>query len=326
MKPLFWLLIGPAVVCHLATVARVAGQGAPEIAFKHDNYRIVITAGGAPLATYVYRDVKTPRPYFAHLHAPGGVQVTRNHPPIAGKDAVDHAEMHPGLWLAFGDLSSADNWRLKAPVLGDGLLEKLQGGAGKGGFVITNRYQANDGKKGVCHEVCRYTFFAKPAGYLILWDSKLYNNESDFTFGDQEEMGLGVRLATPLTVKAGGQILTSEGHKNEKQVRGKSSPWCDYSGTVAGKRVGVTLMQHPRNFRPAWYHARDYGLLVANPFGRKALTGGETSLVTVKRGETFRLRFGVFLHSRADDAKLDVGAPFQDYLNAAANEAGSKDR
>ena len=61
-----------------------------------------------------------------------------------------------------------------------------------------------------------------------------------------------------------------------------------------------TLMDHPENFRPSWLHVRDYGLLVANPFGRKAFTGGEASRVEVAAKEPFRLRFGVLVHASAE--------------------------
>jgi hypothetical protein len=220
-------------------------QPPPDITLKAGEGKLIITAGGAPVATYVYRDAKIPRPYFAHVHAPGGVQVTRNHPPVAGKDATDHAEFHPGLWLAFGDLSGADNWRIKAAVKHDKFVQEPKGNS----FAARNLYFANDAKKLICTETCRFTILVRPAGYLLLWDSEFRSDDGDFSFGDQEEMGLGIRVATSLTVKAGGQIVTSDGHKNEKQVRGKSSEWCDYSGAIAGKRVGITLMQHPKNSR-----------------------------------------------------------------------------
>ena len=61
--------------------------------------------------------------------------------------------------------------------------------------------------------------------------------------------------------------------------------------------AGITLMASPKNFRQSWWHNRDYGLMVANPFGRAALTQGERSTVTVKRGEDFRLVFGAALHN-----------------------------
>lgn len=281
---------------------------AQAITFKHGDGKLLITAGEAPIASYVYQDAKLPRPYFAHVHAPGKLQVTRNHLPIASKDATDHADMHPGIWLAFGDLSGADSWRLKARVRHDKFID----GPKDGRFTVRNLYLATDGKTVICSETCRITIPAEANAYLLTWDSE-FRGDADFSFGDQEEMGLGIRVATPMTVKAGGTILTSDGHKNEKQVRGKTSAWCDYAGTIDGKRVGITLMQHPKNFRPAWYHARDYGLLVANPFGCKALTGGETSRITVKAGETLRLRYGILLHA-GDTSSPDA---YKRYLDLA---------
>jgi hypothetical protein len=110
-------------------------------------------------------------------------------------------------------------------------------------------------------------------------------------------MGLGVRVATPISVKGGGTITSSDGLKNERQVWGKPADWCDYRGKVDGRVAGVLLMPDPGNFRRSWFHARDYGLLVANPFGKNAFTRGEKSRVVVKKGETFRLRFGVLVYS-----------------------------
>jgi hypothetical protein len=307
----------------LFTAACHAGE-APTIAFTAQPGKLQITVGGQPLATYVYQDEQIPRPYFAQVCAPGGIQVTRNHPPVAGTDATDHATMHPGIWLAFGDLSGADNWRNRARVRQDTFVEEPKGGRGSGSFAVRNHYLSADGKQLLCQETCRYTIRVRPAGYLILWDSEFRPEGPEVVFGDQEEMGLGVRVATPLTVPHGGQITTNTGAKNEKQVRGQTADWCDYSGTREGFRIGVTLLPHPQNFRPSWYHARDYGLVVANPFGRQALTGGERSRVVVKPGETFRLRFGVLLHRSKRDQGTDLNAGYQDYLRQMAE--ASKNR
>lgn len=288
-----------------------------QVAFKPGDGKLDILFANSSIATYVYRDAKTPRPYFMHLKA-NSVQVTRNHPPVAGKDATDHGELHPGLWLAFGDLAGADSWRLKASVKHGGFTDEPSAKDGKGTFAVKNLYMANDGKTVLCQESCRYTVVARPNGFLLLWDSEFQSQAGEFSFGDQEEMGLGVRLATPLTVKAGGKILSSEGHKNEKEVRGKSTLWCDYSGTIDGKQAGVTLMQHKSNQRMAWYHARDYGLLVLNPFGRKALTGGETLRVTIPKGASFRMRYGVLIHVSAQSG-VDLEAEYQHFLKTAGN-------
>src|SRR5688572_9439484 len=63
--------------------------------------RLVIARGGRPLAHFVFNDQQIRRPYFAHVKTLSGVQVTRAHPPVEGADPVDHAAMHPGIWLAF---------------------------------------------------------------------------------------------------------------------------------------------------------------------------------------------------------------------------------
>ena len=61
-------------------------------------------------------------------------------------------------------------------------------------------------------------------------------------------------------------------------------------------------------------HARDYGLILANPFGRKAFLGGEPSKVVVAPGEELRLRYGVFVHGTAQDAVPDLKSVYEDYL------------
>ena len=139
-------------------------------------------------------------------------------------------------------------------------------------------------------------------------------------------MGIGFRIATPMRVEkesagrmpaGNGTILDSEGRRNGDEVWGNSADWCDYSGTLEGKHLGITLFCHPQNFRPSWFHARDYGLLEANPFGRDAFGKGEKSKVPVKPGEELRLRYGVFVHASPKGESPDLAAAYADYLTVA---------
>lgn len=282
------------------------------IAFEPEAGRLRITAGGQPLALYVYRDPLIRRPYFTDLRAPGGMRVTRSHPPSAD-DPGDHPTMHPGLWLAFGDLSGSDFWRNKGQVEHLGFEENPRGEAGVGTFAVANRYLSADGKTVVAREVARFTIHASQDRHLLIWRSEFQEGEIPLTFGDQEEMGLGIRLATPLAPKQGkgGRLVNAEGQLGEGQIRGKRSAWCSGQGRIDGKPVAVTIMTDPANFRPSWWHARDYGLIVANPFGRAALTGGEPSQVKPPPGKPFSLGFGVSITS----AEPDPSADFQSYLN-----------
>ncbi len=308
----------------LLAAAPASGAGnLPPLVFEQQQDHLVIRFGERPLATYVLRDDAIPRPYFAHVHAPNAVRVTRNHPPLAGRDATDHATFHPGIWLAFGDLAGHDNWRLKARVVHDGFVQPPQGKPGWGSFAVRNRYLAQAGQQTICSEICRYTIWAQPRGYLLVWDSTFSSDEADFYFGDQEEMGLGVRVATPLAVKTGGRLLNSDGLRNEAQAWGRQADWCDYSGLVDGQRVGVMIMPAPHNFRRCWFHARDYGFVAANPFGVNAFTRGPKSKVVVARGESLRLRFGLWIYAVQDDDPQHYQAAYRDFLSQLEQAAGA---
>ena len=69
---------------------------------------------------------------------------------------------------------------------------------------------------------------------------------------------------------------------------------------VNGVRAGVRVVPDPDNFRASWWHNRDYGLMVANPFGRAAMKRGERSVVAVKKGETVRLGISMVFSAGAE--------------------------
>jgi hypothetical protein len=144
-----------------------------------------------------------------------------------------------------------------------------------------------------------------PQAYLVTWQADFLADQADLVFGDQEEMGFGARVATALTEKNGGLITNSAGARTAAATWGQPATWCDYAGLIDGRLCGITLMASTSNFRPSWWHNRDYGVFVTNPFGRAAMKQGETSTVTVKRGEVFSLRFGAALHAAPADRPVD---------------------
>jgi Methane oxygenase PmoA len=304
----------------------VAAAAPPTVSFVRNDRELAINIGDQPVAIYCWKDDKITHPFFSQLHAPSGVQATRNHPPVPGEDLMDHDTLHPGVWMSFGDINGSDYWRLKARVEQVDFVDPPQGGPGVGSFAVHNRYLSQaDPAQAVCDELARYKIMVRPEGYLLLWDS-IFTGERTFAFGDQEEMGLGLRIATQIRAAdkaegkvppGNGTILDSQGRKNEKEVWGNAGDWCDYSGSIDNQHVGLTILCHPDNFRPSWFHARDRGLLEANPFGRKAFEKGETSSVVVKPGEKLRLRYGILIHSSRKDTKPDLAAAYQDYVQQA---------
>jgi len=287
------------------------------VTFEQGDGRVSILIADKNVATYVYNDPAVMRPYLCQVKTPGGIQVTRLHPPdpVANKRNDDHETMHPGLWLAFGDLNGGDYWRNKTAVRHvrfDGPF--TEGSVGR--FTVVNRYENPGGGEPVCEETCTYSIHIALQGYLITAKSS-FSSEKDFYFGDQEEMGFGMRLNTPLTVKFGsGEIRNSEGGVNEKGTWGNQAKWCSAGSAIDGRRVGIILMPDPANFRPSWFHSRDYGLVVANPFGKKSMTAPDDDAVQPDRSHTRHLGFGVFVFDLPQDQQPDYNQAYAVYLAA----------
>ena len=298
-----WLLLA-AFSCPAA-----APQVGTNFGVEQKTDRLIITCGGRLVAHYVFRDDQILRPYFAHIHTPGGIQVTRRHPPVANQDATDHDTMHPGLWLGWGNVNGHDFWRNKARIEHIEFTEPPQVRDNALTFAVRNRFVAS--AETVCEQLCRYRLEQVQAGYLLSFDFEFRALDKDFYLGSQDEAGLGVRVATALTVKSGGTIKDADGRLNEQQVRGSTARWCDYGGRFDGRDVGVTLMPHPANSRPAWYHARDYGFVTANPLERQFDEKAPPSKTWVKPGRPYRLRFGVFIH----EGEVDIEAAYKRYAN-----------
>jgi hypothetical protein len=274
--------------------------------FEFGETSLAVRVEGEHTATYVWDDGEITRPHFKNLVAPGGERVTRRYPadPVEDAGNLDHATYHPGLWMAFGDLSGADHWRLKAEVTHAGFVDAPDAD----GFAVRDEYRSGSGEV-LATSLTRYAFHAGEGATLITVDATFTPSGDSFYFGDQEEMGLGVRLATDLTVKHGdGVIVNSEGGRNEAGTWGKRADWCMGYGTRDGETLGIVVMTHPENFRKSWFHSRDYGLIVANPFGKKAMTGANDPAVkpdrtVVEKGAPLRLRFGVVLFKGAPKAE-----------------------
>lgn len=242
---------------------------------------------------------------------------------MEGRDLTDHGDFHPGLWMSFADVNGSDYWRLKAPVKLEEFIEKPSGNSGHSRFAVRLAYYEQNRPEAIlCRELFRCDIHVLPAGYLMLWDST-FSSDTELQFGDIEEMGLGVRMATPLRaacqstgdISAGqGEIVNSHGDRNEAGVWGAAADWCDYRGEIDGQPCGIAILCHPQNFGPSWFHARDYGLLVANPFGRAAFKQGEKSQVTIKPGDELRLRYGILIHGGASETAVDLPEAYDAYL------------
>src|SRR5699024_1889672 len=94
------------------------------------------------------------------------------------------------------------------------------------------------------------------------------------TFNDIKDGLLGMRVAKGLKSPQG-SYLSSKGKKG-KEVWGTRARWCSLYSKMNGKKISITIFDHPGNpGYPTYWHAREYGLFAANPLGAKIFTNGE---------------------------------------------------
>ena len=70
-------------------------------------------------------------------------------------------------------------------------------------------------------------------------------------------------------------------------------------GRRSRKEIGISLFDHPSNPRhPTWWHARDYGLVAANPFGVSNFEGKPkgTGDMVLRKGEEITFRYRILFH------------------------------
>ena len=272
--------------------------------------RLSIGHAGRPVADYVFSDPQVLRPHFQNLRAPSGARVTRTHPPAAG-DATDHDTMHPGVWLAFGDVNGQDFWRNKARIEHLAFTADPTVADGRLAFATRNRLVAQDGTP-LASQTSRFTLAAAADhAFLLTWEAEIRGEGRELVFGDQEEMGLGVRMATDLTEKSGGLVVSSDGVKGAKAVWGNPATWVSYSRETDGRVRGVAIFPASSNPTPTWWHSRDYGAVVANGFGKRVLPASANGKLVVKPGDALKLRYDVLLFDSPAATPIDFATEYR---------------
>ena len=281
---------------------------------------IQFTVKGRPFTTYHFGK-EWARPFFHPVLGPELVQITRNYPIVEGVagETTDHPH-HKSIWVAHGDVNGVDDWsegrghgrevnrRIKDAVDGPVLAAVRQ----------DLDWVSGRGKK-VCSEERDIRVWATPSHERIIDLAVTFRATSGkVTFGDTKEGGIcSMRVATSMDGSRGGRIENSYGGIGEAETWGRRAVWCDYSGVVNGKLVGVAVFDTPGNLRyPTWWHVRDYGLMTANPFGIShfAPETGERGDYTLAKGGELRFAYRIFMHL-GDVATAHVRDKYHDYIN-----------
>ena len=305
MRRAGWLQALVLVLWALVPAARA------EVALERGEGRVTISIDGAPFTEY--RHAGHDKPILWPLRAPSGVTLTRAWPvEREGEGEPQDHPHHESLWFTHGSVGGHDFWAPRAhgagpdaavPRVEHVAIERCDGGP-RGILETTSRWVDADGKA-ILAERRRMEFAGDATARTIDVTLELSALEGPVTFGDTKEGTFALRVRPELQPKdsngsrgAAGRLVNSEGLV-DGAAWGKRARWVDYSGPVEGKQRGIAVFDHPTNLRhPTWWHAREYGLFAANPFGIHDFTGGPAGEGdhVVPEGGTLALRYMVVFH------------------------------
>ena len=244
-------------------------------------------------------------PCLYPLMSADGTHLTRQFPFVKGVagEQPDHPH-HTGFWFTHGNVNGSDFWHsrkgekivTKEVSIDPLIVDDKSTAVNTLSFTADLAWMAGD--KQLLSEKRTYLIKANGKERTIDVTCTLTATDGDVTFGDTKEGSFAIRTAPTLRLKgevAKGGITTSAG-KKDGEAWGKRAKWVAYHGPdSAGNASVIALLDHKANLRhPTWWHARDYGLLTANPFGAKAFKAtdfdGKGDYV-LKKGETLTQRY-----------------------------------
>lgn len=242
------------------------------------------------------------KPVLYPVLAPGQIPMTRGWPieELPG-EAHDHPH-HKSVWFAHGDVNGADFWADQDRIV----TETIELDEAHGSLRLRHRWFQNEQRLASDWTLLRFGGDSRTR--WIDWDVTVRAETAELVWGDTKEGTFAVRTHPDLQLTANpaqgvsevfGQALNSAGDR-DKTVWGRRAEWVYYFGPVDGQPAGLMIMDHPQNLRhPTPWHARDYGLVAANPFGLHEFLGEPKGAgsVSLKAGDSLRLVYRLLVHS-----------------------------
>lgn len=230
-----------------------------------------VRAGDEPFAT-VRLGGEDRTPTIFPLFAPGGRLVLRSFPFESREGETEDHPHHRGVWIAHGDLDGHDFWHDPACRI-----EVRESSIENGDTIrFVADWVSPDGV--VATETRTMRFSAAPGRHRIDLDLEVVPVDGPRRFGDTKEGTIAMRLAPTMRVegpRSRGRLENAEGRR-DAACWGRRSAFVLAEGPIGGRLVRVTMLdRRPGPDGPTFWHARNYGLLAANPFGSRAFEGGD---------------------------------------------------
>lgn len=303
------------IVCIALAGHTAADENGTKVSVKKDGDREVVMVGDE---VFTALNTKGQRlPYLYPIIGPTGAEMTRNYP--IKRASEDEAKDHPhhiSMWFAHGGVSGVNYWHNGKNNTGTvQSVERLvhPDSLPTNPLLFSTDKWLKPDKQPLADATTLYSFQVLADGSRVIdYITSIAPAEGieQLVFADTKEGTMAIRSHPALRLKgkvATGKAINSEGNK-DRDVWGKRAKWVAYWGEINGKTCGFAIFDHPTNLRhPTWWHARDYGLVAANPFGisdfekKKKGTGD----YTIKAGEALALRYRfVFFAGTAEEADI----------------------
>jgi len=297
-----------ALFISLATTSMAMADFRIEV--EKDTVRLL---DGETLVTAYRTDSKVP--YLYPISSPSGPNLSRYWPM---KDGVEGEELdhphHRSMWHSHGSVNGFDFWAWtgnKDARIVHLKTEESQASGKKAMFRTKLEWRGD--QKVLLEEDREYrieNLDADTRAFDVTFTLKAVNG--DVVFGDTKEGFFAFRVDRTLRLKgpmAKGGISDNHGRK-DADCWGKKSSYVTFHGPdEQGKTAVITMMDHPKNLRhETWWHARDYGLLAANPFGIHDFEGKRDKTLgnfTLKDQESITFRYRLVVHrGEVDDKRI----------------------
>jgi hypothetical protein len=253
------------------------------------------------------------KPILYPLYGPGQIPMTRNWP--MRSDIIGEMQDHPhhkSMWVGH-IVNGVDFWSEKG---GRVEVVEIQLNDKTSSFTALSHWIESKSDQVVLSDESRYVFGGNASARWIDVTIRFFSDAQELKFEDTKEGTFAIRThpnlqLTPVKDAPIQTLATARNSQGQqgKNIWGQKAKWVIYQGSIEGRDVAVAMFDHPNNFRhPTTWHARDYGLVAANPFGLHEFQGQPRGAGdhVVRSGESLALRYrAIFFLGKPSDQEIE---------------------
>jgi hypothetical protein len=318
---------------------------------KHESdRRIDILVDGRLFTSYRWHDpifLNIMKPVLYPVMTAAGTEITRGYPlnPRQG-ERIDHPHQI-GICFDYGNVNGFDFWNNSSaiPDIKKGKygtiihksVDKLSGGSGEGLMFTTESWVDPSGVE-LLSEKTEYHFIAKGSVRIIDRITTLTATDKDVSMKDTKEGIYGIRVARQLELPSQEEVILTDAQGNPATIKkmsndgitgnfrssegitgeavfGTRGKWVELKGIIGDEKISLVMVDHPHNPGfPAYWHARGYGLLLANPLGASDYTNGKNVMnFSIPAGKSATFRYRIIINSGTDLTDSEINTYIKEF-------------